>query len=369
VLGSHCFLVKKMLRAKSGLPKHCTYQSDRYGNRRVRFRRRGVSVYLTGIPWSEDFMRQYAAALEREGVNRAQVGASKRTLPGSFSALCVSYCNSSEFCGLKASTQRVRRNILERFRREHGHRPLKDLKAIHIRTILGAMAKQPESANGLLKVLRAVLGHAVAIGLIANNAALGVKPYRSRNAEGYHTWSEDEIAQFEARHPLGSKARLALTLALYTGQRRGDVIRLGWQHVKDRRVVVRQQKTSAALAIPIHPELERTLAALPKTNMTFLVTEFGKPFAAAGFGNWFRRVCNEAGLPHCSMHGLRKAACRRLAEAGCSANEIAAISGHASLREIARYTSAASQRLLADRALARQVRAEGEARTEKANAR
>ena len=66
-----------MLRTKSGLPKHCTYQADRYGNRRVRFRRRGVSVYLTGIPWSEDFMRKYAAALEREDVNRTQVGASK----------------------------------------------------------------------------------------------------------------------------------------------------------------------------------------------------------------------------------------------------------------------------------------------------
>ena len=64
-----------MLRMKSGLPKHCTYQADRHGKRRVRFRRRGVSVYLTGIPWSEDFMRQYAAALEREGEYRAQVGA------------------------------------------------------------------------------------------------------------------------------------------------------------------------------------------------------------------------------------------------------------------------------------------------------
>jgi integrase len=358
-----------MRKTRSGLPKHCTYQADRYGKRRVRFRRRGVSVYLTGIPWSDDFMRQYAAALEREDVNRTQVGASKRTLPSSFSALCVAYYGSPEFRGLKASTQKVRRNVLERFRHEHGHRSLKDLKAIHIRTILGTMADRPESANGLLKVLRAVLGHAVAVGLLAVNSALGVKPYRSHNAEGYHTWSEDEITQFQAKHPLGTRAGLAMALALYTGQRRSDVVRLGWQHAKDGRIVVRQQKTSTALTIPIHPELERALAALPRTNMTFLVTEFGKPFAAAGFGNWFRRMCNEAGLPHCSMHGLRKAACRRLAEAGCSANEIAAVSGHASLREVARYTSAASQRLLADRAVERQVRAEGEARTEKVNAR
>ena len=107
-----------MLRTKSGLPKHCTYQADRYGNRRVRFRRRGVSVYLTGIPWSDDFMRRYAAALEREDENRAQVGALKRTLPGSFSALCVSYYGSPEFRSLAAITQRVRRNMLERVRAE-----------------------------------------------------------------------------------------------------------------------------------------------------------------------------------------------------------------------------------------------------------
>src|SRR6516165_10526250 len=136
-----------MLRTKSGLPKHCTYQADRYGNHRVRFRRRGVSVYLTGIAWSEDFMRQYTAALECEEGNRANIGAGKRTLPGSFSALCVSYYGSPEFRGLAASTQQIRRNIIERFRAEHGHRLLKDMQRGHIRHILGAKASTPEAAN------------------------------------------------------------------------------------------------------------------------------------------------------------------------------------------------------------------------------
>jgi integrase len=349
-----------MLRTKSGLPKHCTYQSDRYGNRRVRFRRRGVSVYLTGIPWSDDFMRQYAAALEREDENRAQLGALRRTLPGSFSALCVSYYGSPEFRSLAAITQRVRRNMLERFRAEHGHRPLKDLQRAHVRSIIGAKADTPEAANNLLKTLRVLLNYAVEIGMIASNPALRVKSYRSRNSEGYHTWSEDEIAQFEARHPLGSKARLALELALHTGQRRGDIVRMGWQNVKGERISVRQQKTGAMLAIPIHPELARALAAAPKANLTFLMTDHGASFTAAGFGNWFRDRCDEAGLSQCSIHGLRKAACRRLAEAGCSANEIAAISGHTSLREVARYTAAASQVHLADQALDRQLRAERE---------
>ena len=86
-------------------------------------------------------------------------------------------------------------------------------------------------------------------------------------------------------------------------------------------------------------------------HLTFLTTQFGQPFTAAGFGNWFRERCDGAGLRHCSAHGLRKAAARRLAEAGCTAHEIAAITGHASLREITRYTKAVDQKKLAAAAM------------------
>ena len=126
--------------------------------------------------------------------------------------------------GLKPSTQRVRRNILERFRAEHGRRALKDLQTTHIRSIIGARAGTPEAANNLLKILRVILNFAVAERMITGNPALVVKRYRKRG-EGIHTWSEVELAQFEARHPVGSKARLALELLLGTGQRRSDVMR------------------------------------------------------------------------------------------------------------------------------------------------
>jgi integrase len=350
----------RVLRTKSGLPKHCTYQPDRDGKVRVRFRRRGVSVYLTGIPWSEDFMRQYTAALEREQGERTQIGVAKRSPPGSFSALCVSYYAAPEFRDLKESTKRVRRNILERFRAEHGHRRVKDLHRAHINTLLGTMDDRPEAANNLLKVLRVVLKHAVDDKWIENNPALGVKRYRNRNPDGRHTWTESEIAQFQAAHPINSRAGLAFALALYTGSRKADVARLGWQHVRSNRIAVSQQKTGARIDIPIHPELSRALEAVPKTNLTFLITERSAPFSIAGFGNWFRRMCNAAGLPQCSIHGLRKAACRRLAQAGCTEKQIAAISGHTSLSEVARYTKQADRRHLADQALERQLRAERE---------
>jgi integrase len=105
------------------------------------------------------------------------------------------------------------------------------------------------------------------------------------------------------------------------------------------------------LAIPVHPELRHVLDATSSGHLTFVVTEFGKPFTAAGFGNWFREQCDVAGLPQCSFHGLRKAASVRLAEAGCTPHEIAAITGHASLKEIVRYTEAADRKRLAAAAI------------------
>ena len=151
-----------------------------------------------------------------------------------------------------------------------------------------------------------------------------------------------------SHHPIGSRARLALALLLYTAQRRSDVVRMGRQHVRDGVVHVRQLKTGAALAIPLHPALVAVIEATPNEHLTFLTTSFGKPFTTPGFGNWFREQGNAAGLPRCcASHGLRKAACRRLAEAGCSANVIAAVSGHRTLSEVSRYTKAADQERMA----------------------
>src|SRR5271165_4429642 len=147
-----------MLRTKSGLPKHCSWNYDQRGKRRVRFRKGGFSTYLTGIPWSGYFMLQYAAALEGVKELAKNIGA-ERTKPGSFNALCVSYYRSPEFRGLKPSTQAMRKNIIERFRVEHGDKPIARLGRAHIKDIIGAKANTPEAANNLLKVLRVLLAY------------------------------------------------------------------------------------------------------------------------------------------------------------------------------------------------------------------
>jgi len=134
---------------------------------------------------------------------------------------------------------------------------------------------------------------------------------------------------------------------------------MGRQHIRDGCIQVRQKKRGVdapVLSIPIHPDLKAELDALPKEHLTFLMTAYGKPMSEAGFTNWFVRCAREAGLPaKSSPHGLRKAAARRLAEAGCSAHEIMAITGHESLKEVERYTATASQGKLARSAMARSV--------------
>ena len=176
------------MKTRNGLPKYCSYNEDRHGTKRVLFRRRGFATYLPGIPWSEEFMRRYASALEGVKTKPTVVG-SIRTIVGSFDALIVSYYRSPEFLGLKTSTQKVRRRIIERFRKEHGTKPVALLNRTHIKNIIGAKADTPEAANNLLKVLRVLLGFAVEQGMIESNPAIGVKHYKSQG-DGIHTWTE-----------------------------------------------------------------------------------------------------------------------------------------------------------------------------------
>ena len=191
------------------------------------------------------------------------------------------------------------------------------------------------------------MAHCILQGWRTDDPTQGIK-LRPVRTEGFRTWSEEDIAKFEARHPIGTRARLALALALFTAQRRGDIIRLGPQHIRNGVIQLRQQKTGVPLIIPVHPELARVLEQTPSTHLTFLATKDDRPFTPAGFTNWFHQMCEGAGLPPVSsVRGLRKAAARRLAEAGAGANIIASITGHASLREVERYTVAADQARMA----------------------
>jgi integrase len=141
-------------------------------------------------------------------------------------------------------------------------------------------AKPPHAARSWLITLRSLCAFALKTGRLRADPTASIKP-ASIKGDGFHCWTEDEIAQFEAHHPIGSKPRLALALLLYSGQRRSDVVRMGRQHIRDGVLTVKQQKTGITLAIPVHPHLQAVLDATPSEHLTFLVTATGKPPGAA----------------------------------------------------------------------------------------
>ena len=214
----------------------------------------------------------------------------------------------------------------------------------------------PAAANTRVKALRAIFRWAVEAEEAAHDPTRDVRLIRYTE-KGYHSWSLDEVSAYEERHPVGTKARLAMALLLYTTGRREDAVRLGPQHARDGRIQYRQAKNEhrspVDLDIPLHDDLKAIIDATPSSHLTFLVTEYGRPFTPAGFGNLFKDWCRQANLPHCSAHGLRKATAARLAERGATAHEIMAITGHKSLEEVERYTRAARQAKLADAAMAK----------------
>jgi len=313
------------------------------------FRRRGwPRIPLPGVVGSTEFMEAYQQALAAAPV---AIGASKRSKPGSVSAAIAEYYGSQAFRSLSGGTPASRRAILEKFRDKHGHLPLASLPKEFVVALIDTMT--PHEAKNWLVAFKHVVRWALERKLMRNDPTLSVHIKRPKS-DGFHTWTEQETAQFEARWPIGSKPRLALALGLYTAQRRGDVVRIGRQHIRDGVLTVRQAKTGATLAIPVHPDLAAIIAATPVGHLTLLVTQTGKSYGANDFSEMFRSWCDAAGLPqHCVFHGLRKAACTRLADAGCTAHEIAAISGHKTLKEVERYTKGADQARLARAAMER----------------
>jgi integrase len=301
-------------------------------------------------------MAAYHAALsEADNDNKRRKYRTPRK--GSFGAVCLAYYAGATFRALDISTQKWRRRSLDEICKRHGNRLVADMRSTHVRKLRNEKAAKPGAARNRLKALRALFRWAVEEELAPHDPTKGVEPI-PYTPKPYHTWTIEEVETFEKRHPVGTKARLAMALMLYTACRREDAVRLGPPHVKNGRLQYRQAKNEhrpnpVDIDIPLHPDLAKIIAETKSGQLTFLATEYGRPFSPNGFGNKMRDWCNQAGLPHCSAHGLRKATATRLAERGARPHQIMAITGHKSLAEVERYTREAERRKLADSAMAR----------------
>jgi integrase len=321
---------------------------------------------LPGVPGSEPFMAAYHAALAMGDVNNDPSLGASRSKAGSFDALIKAYYKSKVFTlGFAPETQRVRRAALEGWRADHGDKRVAHLQPNHVRNFLEQ--KKPHAQKNWLKALRGLMLFAIAQNYRADDPTKDVRPVRPPKSAGFMTWGHSEIEAYRNTHALGSVARLALELMLNIAARRGDAYQLGPQHLKDGKLCWRPNKTKRstgkALSIRILPELQAALDAMPSTHsMTFLVTDYGRPFASAvAFGNKFAEWCRQAGLKpvQCDdgrvgnyrAHGLRKAACKALAHAGCTAPQIMAISGHSNLAQVQIYIAEVEQERMAEDAM------------------
>jgi integrase len=349
VMGEHAMKLRLpylvVVRARSGRP---TYYVRKRGKRAVLIRSR---------PGTPEFFAAYQQALNLvQGLNGSKTS---RPLPKTWRWLCAAYMASPEFDALSDATRAQRRNVLEATWAEpiapgseilFGECPVAHFGAKQIRVLRDRKRDRPEAANHRLKCIRAVLRWALEAEHVDANPAL-VVPNIPVKSDGHHTWTLEEVAQYRRRHKLGTKPRLALEILLFTGARRGDVIRFGRPMVADGWLRWNAGKTGEAIAIPILPGLQAALDATPLTGIeTWLVTQYGKPFTVAGFGNWFRDRCNEAVLSHCSAHGLRKAAATIAAENGATPHELMAIFGWRSLKQAVVYTRKVDRARLASAA-------------------
>lgn len=349
------------------LPDYVTSFTDRHGKVRLRYRRKGFEGgYFKAALGTEAFRVEYRG-FDSGKVDTVQQ-AINRALPGTIDDLVTRYFSVPSRLGPTAATQSKIRAILSRFREEHGHRNVAGVQFEHLDAIVEKWkAKRPsddgkrtlggvEAGRKLRKELVRLFDYAIKLRMRPDNPVRQterIKVAAGQRSKGFHTWSEAEIAQYRAYHKLGSRARLAMELMLWTGQRRIDAIRLGPDDVREGRIAVTQSKTGKDMRLPVAPQLLAAIVAMPPIGEgPFLRSAHGRPMSNPTFGNWFRQRCNDAGLPQCSAHGLRKAMMRRLAELHMGNQSLKSVSGHSQDAEVATYTREVDQARMADHAIA-----------------
>ncbi|MCO8146792.1 tyrosine-type recombinase/integrase [Rhodovulum tesquicola] len=323
--------------------------TDRHGKVRWRFRRKGFSAYLQGPYGSAEFRAAYEAA-----VAEVKTPAPTARFPhGSLGWLITHHLASPRHARKAASTRDTLRRELDWLREVAGDLPVTGFRGRHTEAL---MAKKPGPAaqNRVRANLSLIFNHAIRLELIAANPVRGTDKVAHRT-DGYHTWTEAQIARFLDFHGPGTKARLAMLLALNTGAARQDLAKLGWQNVSGGRIAYRRGKTGVEADLPILPELAEELRRVPRDQMLFLPTQAGAAHTAAGFGAWFKDRAVEAGIdvPSANVHGLRKAGATKLAENGATEWEIAAFLAHENTKMAAVYVRKASRSTLGTAALAR----------------
>lgn len=298
--------------------------------------------------------------------------------PGTLKWLCLEYLHRG-CVNIAATTRTMKQNALESIcatplegkTSNYGQMPYAYFAEQDIEYLRDLKAYAPNAANYRIKQLSCVFSWAMetrgrdGAKLATRNPARDVKHIRIVTT-GYHTWTANDIERYLARHPIGTQANLAFRLFFFTGARVCDVARLGRQNLYTRTVLddegnqveecrlrFRPKKTSnVANAVEVDmlvtPELAETIDALPKNQMIFLQNIRGRGYTDGSLSNMVKDWTAQAGIAHCSAHGIRKAYSTMLAEGGATDRQLMALLGWKSEKMANIYTRSAERRRLAD---------------------
>lgn len=322
---------------------------DRHGKWRYYFRKRGMPrVALPGEPGSTEFLEAYQAA--KDGPR--MVPASPKAPTGSFGALCDEYLASAEFSDLRPVTKSELKRVVERLAAKHRDKPVAQLERQHVLRWRDAMLDRPGAANTMIRTVGVLMTFAVDRGYRKDNPAQKIKMLRKTP---WRSWTDDELDAFEDRWPLGTMQRTGYAIALYTAQRRADIVDLKWTAVRGDHITIKSSKTGDEKAIPMHPDLAAALAAVKPRKPAAIVTgSAGTKLSPVYFGHQMADAIDKAGLPaECVLHGLRKTTARTLIESGCTTRMGRAITLHSTDAMFEEYSEAADQKVLSTEAMTR----------------
>lgn len=324
---------------------------DRHGRLRFYYRRGGTRKAL---PDPADGMGAFLDAYRAAADDRPHT---PRHAAGTMAALMAEYQGSPEFRSLKPKSRKLYMRVIDFLGARPGAAlPVAQVTRKHLQNTSAELADRPGWANLVLSVVAVLMAFAVDRSYRQDNPARGLKRFRLGE---HRAWTIAEHAAFLARWPAGSMERRCFLLALYTGQRRGDLAAMTWHARRDGLIHVVQEKTGEALAMPEHSALSAELVGVERQSVMILHQPSGRPFTSNGLGDWFARAIDDAGLPDgCVLHGLRKSAAAALAEAGCSDREIMSVTGHRTPAMVTHYTRSADQKRLARSAMAKREKDE-----------
>lgn len=286
---------------------------------------------LTAKPGTAAFLREYEEACK----NR------KRPPEGTLFGLIASYRASTEFTSRAESTQKEYRRYLKLIEEAFGEMEIEALEARGARGMFkewrDSMSDRPRTADAAWTMLARVLSVAKDRGRIAvNPCERGGRLYTADRKDAL--WTEELIGRFLAH--ASPQLRLAMLMALWTGQRQGDLLRLTWEAYDGRAIRLRQKKTGARLVVPVGKPLREALDQERQARtdqaiatIQILLNSRNQAWSSDGFRTSWGKACKAAGVKGVTFHDLRGSAVTRLAVAGCTVPEIAAISGH-SLKDV-----------------------------------